>query len=270
MNVADLILDIRKTYLTENRREDWEKYNILYNTLWFDYFVGGPDIEHCKKAIEIYKKIPYYKQWKEVRYNGFRLEAPKSGIISADIMTGWWMAFKLFLRLEENLSSVKIRKEYIKSLLQMMSDDKVELKDSKVAEWMSKNFKRDKNACEKCLNFLDIVYTAGNIIPIATSYSPLNTLDGWDTKLLKVLDKDNKKQQISKWRKYLEEEFTLWKNFIEINYLQCYFKDSEYRHVDLFWDRTETFQYIKATDGEWESYFEKVIIKIKERNKKMS
>lgn len=180
------------------------------------------------------------------------------------------MAFKLFLRLEENLSSAKIRKEYIKSLLQMMSDDKIELKDSKVAEWMSKNFKRDINACKKCLDFLDIVYTVGNIIPVATSYSPINTLDGWDTKLLKVLDKDNKKQHISKWRKYVEEEFALWKDFIENNYLQCYFNDSEYRHVDLFWYRTETFQYTKATDSEWGAYFEKVIIKIDERYKAMS
>lgn len=255
--------DLRCTeqYLSKEQIESWKKRNILYNTLWFCLEVNEPDIEYSNAAIKEYRKLKCYAEWEVIEKKAGKkvLKAP-SGEINADLMTGWWNPFKFFLKFPKRSNRVNC----IKTFFDKYGSQLETMNNEEVSKWMTKTFERKENACRKCLDFLKVVYTNGNMIPIITNYRSGTTLDGWDTKMLGLIDSNlYKSKQIELWNKYIQEVFGSKKDFIIQNKLQHYFKDEK---VDLFWDRTITFGYAKATDEEWEGYFKKVESKISNRN----
>ncbi|MDE7268233.1 MAG: hypothetical protein K2N89_12275 [Lachnospiraceae bacterium] len=258
-----MINDLRCTeqYLAKEQIETWKERNILYNTLWFWLMVKGPDVEYSDAAINEYKKLKCYAEWKVVEKKaGKRVLNAPIGEISADLMTGWWKPFKFFLKLNNKINRKTCTKQFFDdfgSQLENMSNEEV-------SKWMAKEFGRDESACKKCLEFLKVVYTGGNMIPIITNYKSGSTLDGWDTKMLGLIDDElYNSKQVKSWNKYIQEVFGSVNEFINQNKLQHYLSGEK---VDLFWDRTIKFGYLKATDQEWKRYFEKVESKISYRN----
>lgn len=268
-----MITDLRCTeqYLTEKQIERWKERNILYNTVWFAHSIArkeikGPDLEYSMAAIKEYIKLKCYAEWNDTTKNGRSVLKPPSfdNPICADVMTGWWNPLKYFLKLYnlEEMENVRVREKYIENLLVILRKEKLEGNEGneKVAKKMAERFNRNKSACEKCLKFLEVVYTGGNVIPIITNYCSGSSLDGWDTKMLGLISP--KTNQEKKWHRYADEVFGSVDQFIIKNKLEHYLNDKK---VDLFWDRKSKFK--EATDEEWEKYFEKAESKICYRNK---
>lgn len=267
-----MITDLRCTeqYLSEKLIKKWKERNIFYNTIWFSHKVAqkeikGPDLEYSVAAIKEYVKINFYAEWDDTTKNGRSVLKPPSfdNPICADVMTGWWNPLKYFLKLYnlKEMKNVRVREKYIENLLVILRKEKLEGNESneKVAKRMAEIFDRNKSACEKCLEFLKVVYTGGNMIPIITNYCSGSSLDGWDTKMLGLISP--RTNQDKKWHRYADEVFGSVDQFIIQNKLEHYLIDKK---VDMFWDRKSKFK--EATDEEWKKYFEKAESKISYRN----
>lgn len=258
-----MINDLRCTeqYLSKKQIETWKDRNILYNTLWFSQNIKGPDIEYSDAAIREYKKLKCYAKWKIViKTHGQKvLEAPTYGVISADLMTGWWNPLRYFLKLDRSSN----RKNLIKSLYDKYGKELENTSNEETVKWMTKTFSRNECACKKCLEFLKVVYTSGNMIPIASNYRSGSSLDGWDIKMYSLIEKTYKTNQSKQWNEYIQKTFNSVEKFIEQNKLQHYLNGDE---VDLFWDKTLKGGFKEAHDEEWIKYFEKAERKISYRN----
>jgi len=255
--------DLRRgrEYLSENAREEfahWEEHNIFFNTLFFAREVKGADVEFSEGAVSEYKKMLPYKDW-EIWKDGVKSKLQsKSGKISADLMTGWWNPVKHFLHQSGS------RRKIIKELYDTYAVCK-DYSDTEMVRLLAKEFGRSEDSCGKMLAFLKVVYTPGNMIPIACSYPAGSSLDGWDRKLMQLFDKDCRTITMKKWRKYIKGEFGTLENFVHQNKLEFFFIDQKIENgVELFWKRTGQFQ--KATDEEWGTYFDNARRKIEWRN----
>ncbi len=271
-----MIIDLRCTeqYLSEKQIERWKERNILYNTVWFAHKcaqkeIKGPHLEYSVAAIKEYKKLKCYTEWDDtIKGDRSMLKPPSFDYpICADVMTGWWNPLKYFLKLEnlKEMKNVHVREKYIEKLLVILRKGNLEKNEGneEVAKKMAERFDRDKGACEKCLEFLEVVYTGGNVIPIITNYCSGSSLDGWDTKMSGLISP--RTNQEKKWRKYAEEVFKTVDEFIVQNKLEHYLRGNlSDKKVDLFWNRK--FKFKEATDKEWKGYFENVERKICYRN----
>jgi len=259
-------LRINDKYLSEKEEVDWEEQNILYNTLWFSIRSGGPDIEFCDSAIDSYKQIQHYYDWKEIYHSGGKtLITQYENEISADIMTGWWNPFKKIMGLDKS----KKRKILIDELLIEMDKMKSKSDESRVIGWMVSRSKCNKNTVESFLNFLRVVYTPGNLIPSAVSYKSGSGLDGWDVKLENIRNAFiNHEGYLKPWREYIEKNFDNdWKVFIKKNKLEMYYQEDDFEFenpVALFGDEGVVIK--EATDSNWGNYFKNAHDKISKRN----
>ncbi len=233
--------DIRKTKLTETELVAWDKYNSIYRTLWFANEVGGPDIEFCRFSVDIFKEYPFYSDWKAIKRkkDEYVLGKPNNFNLTADIMNGWWYPFKKF---------IGVKKGSKKAIIRDLAEQFKDIKANELVEWLQKKYNRDKVTCEALIEFLDNVYTIGNISPAGCNPGT-GGYDFWDGKLKllkeewfdKPIDKEkifNKAKEnpknrktILKWAPFLWEYFTDhnqnnvehdWGNFICKNYYQDY------------------------------------------------
>lgn len=255
-------VDLRTSYLNDEQRQKWIISNVFFNTLYFDNEVkvkGKPDVEYCQEALKCYKRIDYYKEWKEWNDKGqYGLINPNGRRIRADLMTGWWNPTKWFLRINGN------RKTLSSKLYRTCCESNVQKMNYKeVTEWLSKEFSRSIAACRALCDFLEVVYTEGNIIPIGMSYSPGSTLDGWDTKMLEIFNDSGKHADL---HEYIKTNFSSKEEFLGVNKLEDYYSDNR---VILFWDRTIRFGFGKASDDEWKTYFLNAKAMINKRNEKL-
>lgn len=256
--------DLRKigNYLTEEEKKMWDKQNTLYNTLWFDSQIDGPDIEFCDFAVKLYKKNIFFSEWKVIKHGtGKSLETPSGIPISADLMTGWWNPFKRFLGKSGS------RNEIVKQCLcELKKENIVKKSDKEVAEWIAAKYGRCLIACESCIDFLKVVYSLGNIMPAATNIRPGSSLDGWDTKLsdIRIAHKEQSisKKSIKPWIDYITKEFITWEKFIEVNKLQMFYAkdDKKYETVMSLWGKNVRIRY--ATDEDWTNYFNNAYARI--------
>ncbi|MCH5339346.1 MAG: hypothetical protein J1E03_11235 [Acetatifactor sp.] len=260
-------------------KEEWNKRNSLYNTLWFEVNKKdvGPDMEYCDTAIMSYRQNPFYGEgtgW-EVDKDGIRkvLKHPDGTRIKADLMTGWWNPFKRFMRFQlQGINREELVKD-LKNLLVKMEQNGLDCqkgdkkaRNEAAAEWLAGETKRSRKACESCIDFLDVVYTPGNVMPTVDNPGG-GGLDGWDTKLTRI--KACLEEEKNPWKEYICNIFGTWKKFIEENKLQMYFanNDKKYEKVLSLWGENSDVKLKKAGDDDWENYFKNAHDRIEERNR---
>ena len=268
-------LRVNDFYLTEEQKCDWHKRNILYNTLWFAQNKSYmPDIEYSDLAISNYKEIPCYKDWGCIYHSGGGkvLITPKGKIITADLMTGWWNPFKYFLKLP-----IDGRQESMEKLLEEVPKEKDE-KD-RIIKWIQEKNNAAKEECNALLDFLNVVYTSGNIIPDPINWISGRGIDSWEYKLHKIFqyqdDSTSDDANVKAWNDYINDIFkknSLEENrkfFIEENRLQMYFKDDKFKddHIVSFWGKKIPSGIAAATTEQWGNYFKITKELISERNK---
>ena len=220
-----------------------------------------PDIEYSDVAVNIYKKNSFFKNWDCVyHYGGKVLCNPKTGeAFNADVMTGWWNPFKYFMGMNS-------RKDISENLLKMIPPKN---DDDEIVGWLQEYVKdADDEDCRALIEFLKIVYTAGNIIP-----APLNWkgqgMDAWDCKMTCILENilennsGNKVTCSGAWAEYIKNEYrgendeNKLKDFIKVNKLEMYFKDSLLKDLSLcsLWgDEDKPEVWTKASKKQWKNY----------------
>lgn len=257
-------LRVSDFYLTEEEKCDWHNNNILYNTLWFAQKKFRPDIEYSKGAISSYKEIPFYNNWGCTNGRRKVLISPNSHSITADLMTGWWNPFKYFLKL-----TIKGRENAIEELLTTVpkkNDIGVTI------EWVKKKNNAEIEDCIAMLDFLNVVYTSGNIIPAPINWRGQG-IDSWEYKLHKIFqyqdDSASADTNAKAWDDYINDNFQgSRQSFIEENKLQMYFNGDDYddRNIVSFWGEDKPSFWPGATTKQWGSYFKKAKELIYERN----
>lgn len=270
------MIDLRLDDVYEVNREEWNKRNILYNTIWFAVKKkSGPDMEFCETAVENYKNNKFYSKWGEDEHYGGKVLIPDKTKtpITADLMTGWWNPLKFFMRLSQD----KEREVLLEGLLVKMDKDPSARDPEGAEKWLEENAERSNKACKSCISFLEVVYTPGNIIPAACNPGTGRYgLDGWDTKLKTIRDvyltgetTVTTIRSTKAWGHYIHSIFGgSWEEFVEINDLQNFFSDKEYRIVKSFWgEKGITKPTLEIEDDDWENYFKNAHDRIEERNR---
>lgn len=268
---ANELEDLRRNdfYLTPEEREEWDKNNVLYNTVWF--YVNKscimPDMEYSDKAIEIYKSQEHFEKWGVMyhHHGGKNLIKPDNSAFNADIMTGWWNPFKYLIGkesrkhlTEELLGKIPKSKSLESDFDELGRQAKInELAEKKTETWKA------------LIDFLRVVYTAGNIIPAPRNWVG-NGLDGWDNKLECIFNGPSDTNTDS-WRAYIFEEYAgkkdedKYKTFISENKLEMYFdKNNE---IISFWGGNRPKSFNTATEEQWKEYFENAQNCIESRGK---
>ncbi len=241
-------------YLTEAEQNEWKKRNSLYNSVWFYVNKGYmPDIEYSDTAVKSYRKYPFFSDWQYMyKYDGGKvLVSPFGTSISADLMTGWWNPFKAFTKMSG-------RNELNERFLETIPSDDT------VLDWLVERSKSTESESRSLLNFLDVVYTVGNMIP-----APINWIgqgpDTWDYKLNGIME--NKTINAKEWNGYIEKYYygnnkdEKMKDFISKNYLEMYFDGLSPR--SLF---GEKISWTKAKCSDWKVFFDEVTNCIVQRN----
>ena len=226
--------DLRRTdfYLDKKEQEDWDKRNILYNTIWFYLNKQGkmPDIEYSDSAIKIYKNISYYQSW-EITYHS--------------------------------------RKEINIDFLNEIPSEK---NSNLIEWFKKKNSKINKICIKSFLRFLGLIYTAGNIIPAPINWKSGSSLDGWDYKFkIIVSDNNNAQGLIWKDyinNSYIGNDFKEKANhFIVANHLEMYIDNDK---IISFWDPEQIINYHNISPSQWTIYFKTVSKCIEERTQKIT
>lgn len=245
-----------------------KNYNILYRTIYFaaNFPSGMPDLEYSDAAVDAYQKMTFYNSWEIANSKGSygkRLKTPDGTIIAADLMTGWWIPFKYFMRLDTWVfpKAGKSRKHYLCELAEICPK---EANEEALLSWMHKNSGRNKKSCKELLKFLSVVYTEGNIIPIITNFKPGRSLDGWDTKMMNIFDDSINTAQALAWRRYVTDIFGSKENFVDKNLLSAYMIDRN--TPKRIWN--PEISYESASAQNWISYFNTMTTNIRERAKK--
>ncbi len=241
-------------YLTEDEKEAWEKRNSLFNTVWFYVYKRYmPDVEYSDTAIKFYRRLPYFSKWSYMyKSNGGKvLVSPKMEVFSADLMTGWWNPFKMFIKMDGRNS---LNKDFLGTI--------PEAKDG-IIEWLMDKSNATESECNSFLQFLDVVYTPGNLIPAPVNWKGQGP-DTWDYKLKKI--RENETTDAKKWNKYIEDYYNRnMQDFIKQNCLEMYFRDDlEKIELKPLWD--ENIVWCNATVAQWAEYFKKAKNSIEKRN----
>lgn len=258
-------------YLNNQEKCGWHNNNILHNTLWFAKEKSyKPDIEYSDCAIKSYRYIPFYNNWGYTNRSGRGkvLKTPEGKDITADLMTGWWNPFKYFLQITKN----KGRKKSIEELLETVpkkNDIGVTI------EWVQKKNNAEIKDCIALLDFLNVVYTPGNIIPAPINWKGRG-IDSWEMKLTEIFKNQNdcSNANTNKWNKHINDIFPgssreeKLESFIKANKLEMYFKDGNIDscHIVSFWGEDKPSLFTKATTEQWGNYFRITKELISERN----
>ncbi|MCR5558068.1 MAG: hypothetical protein K6F75_10985 [Butyrivibrio sp.] len=261
----DEMMDIREdNQYKKIQQKQFRSYNILYRTIYFaaNFPSCMPDIEYSDTAVKSYQKLDCYKNWDVADLKGSygkRLITPSGTVIAADLMTGWWIPFKYFMKLETWVlpKSGKNRKQYLHELVEICPK---EANEEAILSWMTKNSGRNKKSCKALLDFLSVVYTEGNMIPIITNFKPGRSLDGWDTKMMNIFDDDIKTTQAKVWRRYVTDTFGSKENFVEKNHLSSYM---DFESPKKIWNPLVTYK--SASDQDWTDYFNTMTKNISKR-----
>lgn len=162
-----------RTSIVERKRNkffwnEWKKWNILYKTLAYE-LSGSRDIEsygYVRKEV-----FRYFDEYEE--YAGYGA--------SVDIMNGWWFCFKVLFGINESRINEKTRKD-IYALMKKIQHitDKQKLVDKINEEYP----KLDKAVIEVFLEYLEVVYTIGNITPVPKGGNVhADIFDSWEYKM---------------------------------------------------------------------------------------
>ena len=233
--------DIRLSYLTTNDIKQWNKLNRFSRTLWFENTISGPDFDYSRLSIVIFKLYPHYSTWSHVprKNGGYLLQNNNSNsilTINADLMNGWWNILKKLSG--NNLTNTK-RSD---TTLQLYNEF-YQISDKEISTQLSIKFGHNIKVWDAFLNYLDTVYTIGNLSPAGANPGG-GGLDLWTDKLLKLkqnwFDKSSSDQQpeyapnsiLDKWKPLLQQSYPSidknnWKNFID-NHFYLQYVDDEY------------------------------------------
>lgn len=247
MNIEELVkFDLRKTYLTDSQLAFWEENNILFNTLWFDMNIGGPDVEFCYMAQKLFTINEIYNSWTIIpkKDAGYSLKSESGIIITSDVMSGRWMFMK---RLMETECKENNRQELTEKFFDNIKDIG-KCKDEELCDKLEEKYGRDRETWENLLSYLDIVYTIGNMTPACANLGG-NGFDNWTSKLKKLHDEyffgppASEKSIIHKWIPLLSKYYPInkatpceeqWKKFIEDNLFQPYVnEDMTVKQIDF-------------------------------------
>ena len=137
---------------------------------------------------------------------------PKEDTFNADIMTGWWNPCKYFIGLK---SRTDITPEFLKEIPQ---------KRDCLFDWVKeKNPDIKEKHFNSFISFLEIVYTAGNLIPAPLNWKAGRSLDGWDYKLDNILNQ--KGSQGEQWYQYIVKNYNSEKPF------ECFIEKTTYKCI---------------------------------------
>lgn len=270
--IVDLRID--NYYLTEKEKEEWKKRNIIYNTLWFycNKTTGKPDIEYSNSAIVSYKRIEHFKTWndKQIKNKNVLVPPNSNDPIKADIMTSWWSPFKHFLKLEGDK----------KPLCQELLADLNSSIDYDLKKWLKEKVKGDEKPtddnCYCLIEFLNVVYTIGNIIPAPINNKGNGKLDNWYDKTKNIFTNHEKGITIKTWEKYIrnyfgepnQDDLTKYLDFIDKNHLSMYYKTEKNEIEALTVGVNKCLK--DMTFDDWGKYFKTYTERIQARNKELA
>lgn len=202
---------------------NWNKRNMLFNSLKF-YLLFPGDIEN-QPLID--KKM---------------IKGRDLG--TKDIMTSWWLPVKWFLFKTHNGSRQDLTEELICRIPKSNNLEELTVSLSKIRHRDSQ-ISLEKDVVQAMLDFLEVVYSVGNMTNAVIANRRVGTLDSWDKKIEKIREEE-----------YYKPVYADWKTYVEDNYFQVFYeKGSDYTKVKTFW-KGETINLKAASDDEWKAYFQ--------------
>lgn len=218
--------DIRLSYFTEKDHDIWNNLNRFARTLWFEKAICGPDIEYSRFAVDTFRLYPQYISWTySPRKNGGYLLTDNTIIINADLMNGWWNLFKRIA----NISPENSRSQIVPQLFESFEN----ITETTLSSQLVKSYGHSSDVWDTFLNYLDVVYTIGNITPAGANPGG-SGLDLWFANLATIKNWFNnpqistsKKSIISKWLPLLESYYSpnndqSWSKFIKDHFFDVY------------------------------------------------
>lgn len=163
--------DYRTDIIKRKRNKDywgnWDSWNILYKTLAYERSSSG-DVESNKFVRPLLCK--YYDD-NLISYVG--------DDYTFDIMNGWWNCFKVLFNLNFRKS------DETKLFIETMKKGIVNIIDKdKLIKYISQTYSLDEKTVKCFLEFLEVVYTIGNITPVPKgSNKHADDWDSWEYKL---------------------------------------------------------------------------------------
>ncbi len=146
---------------------NWKHWNVLYKTLAYE-ISSYKDVERDEYVREqIFKCFKNYKQ-----YVGEEA--------SLDIMNGWWFCFKKLFNIKTGRQN-SLTKKFISDMMEEINNvnDK-----EKLVEIIFKKYGIDKSVLKVFLEYLEVVYTIGNITPVPKGGNVrADDFDSWEYKL---------------------------------------------------------------------------------------
>lgn len=233
-NLSLNTFDIRLSYLTQKDIETYNNLNTFAQTLWFEKFICGPDIEYSRFSVEFFKRYPCYSTWSYVpRQNGGYILEKSALTINSDLMNGWWNIFK---RLANHKLVNSNRENNVISLYNTFKD----ITNADLLNCLSTKFGHNQNVWSAFLNYLNVVYTIGNLTPTGANPGG-NGLDLWHCKLLLLKEQwfektyseqeklynncSSRKTTINKWAPFLWSSYSSPKDANKENSWEKYIND---------------------------------------------
>lgn len=160
--------DIVKRKHNKKFWENWDSWNILYKTLAYE--------TSSSRDVESYD---YIKKSLEVFYDE-RLTLYVGEDYTFDIMNGWWNCFKVLFNL--NFSR---KNEETKLFIENIKKEIVSIKEKdELKEYISQRYSLKEETVKCFLDFLEVVYTFGNIAPVPKGANKhADDWDSWEYKL---------------------------------------------------------------------------------------
>jgi hypothetical protein len=174
----------------------WHSWNILYKTLTYETSSSGhvEGYGYIRKSLEDF----YDEHLIEYVGNGYTF----------DIMNGWWNCFKVLFNLNSSRKNEET-KSFIENIKKEIVD--IEEKDD-LKKYISQNYFLEEETVQCFLDFLEVVYTCGNIAPVPKGANKhADNWDSWEYKLnspfLKYKRDDYK--EYFHFEQYQEENFKI-------------------------------------------------------------
>lgn len=245
MNIKEVIkFDLRKSFLTKLQLEEWEKNNILYNTLWFDINISAPDIEFSYITQRLFQINKTYSSWEIVprKNGGYVLQNNKGLTITSDLMSGRWWFMKKLMGVKEGKKT--------RSELSLLYYNDIEpfrkLQGEDLYSVLVRKYGYNDEMWKNFISYLNVVYTIGNMTPAGANPGG-NGCDNWISKLKKlhnnyfIGEPDSDKSIIKKWKPFLDEIYKnnrdlddKWTSFIKDNFFQSYVdKNFKVKKIDF-------------------------------------
>lgn len=246
MNIKEVIkFDLRKSFLTKLQLEEWEKNNILYNTLWFDINISAPDIEFSYITQRLFQINKTYSSWEIVprKNGGYVLQNNKGLTITSDLMSGrWWFMKKLMGVKEGKKTRSELSLLYYNDIESFRTSQ-----DEDLYSVLVRKYGYNDEIWKNFISYLNVVYTIGNMTPAGANPGG-NGCDNWSNKLEKLHKyyfggkSYSDKSIIKKWKPFLDEIYKnnrdlddKWTSFIKDNFFQPYVdKNFKVKKIDFY------------------------------------